>query len=347
MENIVVDDSDNPPVYPAIRINGRTSKIIAKSTSALAFNSRPAHINYNNPVYQLTYTTKSFGSITEDGEVYPDAENVTYHNEHAFFFPSWCGDGVVDTQFGEKFDDGINNGRPGFASTDCQKKNPPKPPVTPGICDGASTGVPTETAPTNLCKTGTPSAVVKKNGKFTWTCGGINGGANATCEAPKKDKPVPPPITPEKCDQTFSKKIRLGYAYRFGDYYTNNNTFAHTLNSFVVNFRENHGDDMNRDGKFTYDNFRWADGYYNGVTIPAKAKSVKIIEAHPSYNLSVAPKKRQQDNIYIEYIINGKGNGNFTHKECINYEVTWCGDGVLDVDQGEKCDPKDSNKTNW
>ncbi len=43
--------------------------------------------------------------------------------------------------------------------------------------------------------------------------------------------------------------------------------------------------------------------------------------------------------------------------ECLNYRVFWCGDGLLNGQQGnthyengtftEQCDPKDPNKTNW
>lgn len=35
---------------------------------------------------------------------------------------TWCGDGIVDNEFGEKYDDGINNGKLGFASKDCKRK---------------------------------------------------------------------------------------------------------------------------------------------------------------------------------------------------------------------------------
>ena len=36
-----------------------------------------------------------------------------------------------------------------------------------------------------------------------------------------------------------------------------------------------------------------------------------------------------------------------SHVECKYYEITRCGDGIVDTDRGEICDPKDPNKTGW
>lgn len=35
------------------------------------------------------------------------------------------------------------------------------------------------------------------------------------------------------------------------------------------------------------------------------------------------------------------------HTECFYYSANWCGDGKLQSDKGEQCDPKDPNKTGW
>lgn len=354
-------------------------------------------VDRNQPTLSLTYTTRTFGAVkNSQGEYVPNGKDLKVHKEHVFYYSAWCGDGVVDSQYGEVYDDGVNNGKPGYASTDCKTKNTPP---TNGICDGASNGVPTYTAPTtNLCKTGTPSVVREENGKFVWTCNGVNGGSNATCEAPKKQdaycgtadgqifstapttnlcavgtatpvtgnnpytwtcqgvnggkdmtcatKPPQTPQPPAVCDQVFTGKLRVGKTYSFPDYYTNLNSYPHTLNAFQVDFRESH--DMNGDGKLTYDNFIWSPPYGPGVQIPARAQRVKIIEASPRYRLNTAPAFRKKDNIYIEYSVTTTGrNTTSTHKECISYEVTWCGDGILDRDEGEVCDPKDPNKTGW
>lgn len=396
----------------AHEIQPGSSKVFIRNEewSTLTLASVSNQTNYNKPVIKLTYETNAFnGKINPtSGSWIPDKDNFTKHFEHAFYYASWCGDWVVDSKYGEKFDDGTNNGKPGFASTDCQTKTPELPKPVPGICSGASNNIPTFTAPTNLCTSGTPSVVTDHGDRFTWSCGGVNGGNNISCEAPKKinaicgpnnntivtTKPTtnlctvgnptavtgnnpyswtcqginggdsvscktnPPPVTPNpadlKCDQTFHGKLRYYgpnqlYQYDFADLYTNSNSYPHTLKSFNADFKES--DDMNKDGKLTFNNFKWAT---NNLTIPAGTKDLKVVSADPKYQLLTTPSRRQEKNIYIEYTINGRGQADFSHKECISWEVTWCGDGVVDNytdHKGEKiteiCDPNDPNKTNW
>jgi len=56
---------------------------------------------------------------------------------------------------------------------------------TAGVC-GTSSGVPVLAAPTTgLCSSGNPSAVTG-TGPWTWSCSGVNGGANVSCNAPLK-----------------------------------------------------------------------------------------------------------------------------------------------------------------
>lgn len=396
----------------AHEIQPGSSKVFIRNEewSTLTLASVSNQTDYNKPVIKLTYETNAFnGKINPtSGSWIPDKDNFTKHFEHAFYYASWCGDWVVDSQYGEKFDDGTNNGKPGFASTDCQTKVPELPKPVHGICSGASNNIPTFTAPTNLCTSGTPSVVTDRGDRFTWSCGGVNGGNNISCEAPKKinaicgpnnntivtTKPTtnlctvgnptavtgnnpyswtcqginggdsvscktnPPPVTPNpadlKCDQTFHGKLRYYgpnqlYQYDFADLYTNSNSYPHTLKSFNVDFKES--DDMNKDGKLTFNNFKWAT---SNLTIPAGTKDLKVVSADPKYQLLTTPSRRQEKNIYIEYTINGRGQADFSHKECISWEVTWCGDGVVDNytdHKGEKiteiCDPNDPNKTNW
>lgn len=288
----------NAQIIPAN--SGKT--LIAETVDDSYFSIHKVAKNTNKdlPIMSLTYTTRVFAAIKNKKGVI-NFTSPSVHKEHAFFKAAWCGDGVVDTQFGEKYDDGPNNGKPGYASTDCTKKVEPETPPVNGICDGASAGIPTYKAPTtNLCKTGTPSVVVARDNKFTWTCGGSNNGTNATCEAPKKVDPVVPPVG--KCDQYFNEKIRVGYRYAFPDFYTNSNNYPHTLNSFNVYFKESH--DMNGDGLLTYDKFQWASPVKVGYQVPGGTKDLRVIEANPTYRLHIPPAKRQKDNIYIEYTIN-------------------------------------------
>lgn len=96
----------------------------------------------------------------------------------------------MDTEFGEVYDNGVKNGTPGNASTDCKTKVPETPTPVNGVCDGASNGKETATIPTKLCTSGIPSNVVDAGTKFTWSCGGVNNGTTVSCEAPKPNQPI-------------------------------------------------------------------------------------------------------------------------------------------------------------
>lgn len=63
---------------------------------------------------------------------------------------------------------------------------------------------------------------------------------------------------------------------------------------------------------------------------------------------------RKSNNMIIEYIFdfqkveNNKPVGNLMeHTTCQPYEISWCGDGVLDKEYGEMCDAKDLKRQGW
>lgn len=59
---------------------------------------------------------------------YPDASDDSYHTECQPYQVSWCGDGVVDTQYSESCDDGNSNGLPGKCNNSCSGNTPPEVP---------------------------------------------------------------------------------------------------------------------------------------------------------------------------------------------------------------------------
>jgi hypothetical protein len=77
-------------------------------------------------------------------------------------------------------------------------------------------------------------------------------------------------------------------------------------------------------------------------------KSMVVIESTP-YHIVSAPSSRAWNNLYIEYTIRydyvkhsttpSKSNL-YSHKECAYYEISRCGDGTLDKEYGEECDPE-------
>lgn len=76
----------------------------------------------------------------------------------------------------------------GVNSAICSAPKTPDP--VNGTC-GTASGIAVSSAPsTNLCATGTPSAI-SGSGPWTWTCAGAYGGTNsAACSAPKSPAPV-------------------------------------------------------------------------------------------------------------------------------------------------------------
>lgn len=176
---------------------------------------------------------------------------------------------------------------------------------------------------------------------WTWNCTGANNPTPVSCSAQKETTIVDP-----TCSQTYTGSLRVGQTYSFPDYISNNNSFPYTLKNFNVTFKES--DDMNTDGTDTYDSFLWYGSWGPGKQIPAGSQNNMLIYAFPKYQLKNPPSKRKQDNISIDYIIDfSDQNGDHSHKECIDYQVTWCGDGVKDTTEGEQCDPADPAKSGW
>jgi hypothetical protein len=74
---------------------------------------------------------------------------------------------------------------------DAKPPTPDAKPPTPvdGVC-GPADGVPSTVKPTSgLCSAGVPSTV-SGSGPWTWSCAGTNGGATASCSAPKSTPPT-------------------------------------------------------------------------------------------------------------------------------------------------------------
>jgi hypothetical protein len=77
------------------------------------------------------------------------------------------------------------------------------------------------------------------------------------------------------------------------------------------------------------------------MKVGANSSMVVIESKLPKYKVVKYPSKRAWDNIYIEYttwyeneyISPAPSKSNlYSHKECAYYEITRCGDGVLDAD---------------
>lgn len=150
------------------------------------------------------------------------------------------------------------------------------------------------------------------------------------------------------CDQTFYFKLRQGKTYNFGDIFNNKSSKTLKISSAAAVFNES--EDFNwssSDSKFI-----WTQAIKNQKGIVNPYQSLKILETSNTYKVLYYPSKwRKKDNIKIKYTVNYKnndwGDNSKKHTECANYEITWCGDGIVDSGYGEKCDPNDTSKQGW
>ena len=145
------------------------------------------------------------------------------------------------------------------------------------------------------------------------------------------------------CDQIFTWALRLGDNDPFYDVF-NAGWRDRYLFYYDVNFKENHG---NYDNKAQDPTYNWTSQLVNNWMKVSANTSMKVIESNP-YHIVTPPTARAWNNLYIEYTIwydnvnhsTSPSTGNlYSHKECAYYEISRCGDGILDTEEGEKCDP--------
>lgn len=91
---------------------------------------------------------------------------------------------------------------------------------------------------------------------------------------------------------------------------------------------------------------------YKGI-LGAKKRALILQTEHP-YTITYRPKERSFNNLKIQYTLkyqdikNNEAIGKIYKNESNHYyEITWCGDGILDAEYGEKCDFRDKQKTNF
>ncbi len=182
-------------------------------------------------------------------------------------------------------------------------------------------------------------------------------GCNSTCTARIEESNYA-----ASCNQTFDYtqgyKLRHGYRFPFADKYSNNRSKDIKLVHENVFFTEYSGD---LDGKNYVIDLKWhPDIIAKNNIIAAGEKNVNILYSGTGsdavrYNIVNKPTgKRNPKDIQLIYEIatyalnsNGEKTDFTTHRECINYMVTYCGDGVVDaytdIEGGENyetCDPE-------
>jgi len=149
---------------------------------------------------------------------------------------------------------------------------------------------------------------------------------------------------------------------RHGFNYTLNQSIQSTLPLYISDFRGSFFSE--RGGDFNGgDNPGWSE---TNILLSSKKQippntNMIIFKSKAPYNIHYHPKKRKKDNLYIEFHIHYYKWKNNTWIGPIllitkqPYEITWCGDGIVDkyTDTFSKtkieeiCDPGDTGKKNW
>lgn len=166
--------------------------------------------------------------------------------------------------------------------------------------------------------------------------------------------PKSPGYSYKTCDPTTCKKrtwkcdiinpvdtLRYGRSYIFNDYFINKDKNNIRVFQFSSSFTEQ-GD---YNWATTIPNFKFSAKLKEKDYIIAPLEKVEILKATNKYDISYHPEIRTNRDIYITYdivfqdLVNGKIG---VHKICWGYSITWCGDGIIDKEYKEECDPKAS-----
>lgn len=150
-----------------------------------------------------------------------------------------------------------------------------------------------------------------------------------------------------QCNKVYkSRPLRANYSYSLKLQFYNNSDTEVILGDYKVNL--NGGNYGLVDPKYG-----WTDWIKSKKGIIKPKETGEILESS-EYQVVRIPEKRASDNLLIRYtnqykvVSNGKPVGfSKSYISCQLYEISWCGDGVLDEEYQEICDPNDPNKQGW
>ena len=179
----------------------------------------------------------------------------------------------------------------------------------------------------------------KDTSKLWWW----NGWCDNSCE---------PIIESEWCDESFYNTLRYGRQYTFYDDF-----HANSSDKWLWNWNMEYQEQYDYNKSSDFPQFGWTTQLINNNYKVAKNTTMRVLEASSKYPILAVPASRSYDNLFIKYTLTYSTDeawkNKYWHSECAYYEISRCGDGVLDIawpsDQreSETCDPADPNHTNW
>ena len=140
------------------------------------------------------------------------------------------------------------------------------------------------------------------------------------------------------CDQTFYGTLRHNKQYTFYDDFS-----ANSSDKWLWNWEMDYSEEYDYNNSSSFPQFGWTSDIKNADWKVAKNTSMTVLEAGSAYPILSVPASRSYDNFFLQYTLtystDEAGKNKYTHTECKYYEVSRCGDGVVDTSYGETCDP--------
>lgn len=175
--------------------------------------SRKVAIGKGNKDVNYQYMRSSDNTIHTVTKNLKFSPKVYTDNECLNIYVAWCGDGILDTKYGEQCDPKDPN-KTDWGNGGCDAScRPINTPVEQPKCNSQYNGqtVDNLVAGPHLCSVGT-YANFKFNtdtNTWTWTCNGVAGTTPAQCSAKKKPAPVEDP----KCNSQYNGQIHYNKNY--------------------------------------------------------------------------------------------------------------------------------------
>lgn len=175
--------------------------------------SRKVAIGKGNKDVNYQYMRSSDNTIHTVTKNLKFSPKVYTDNECLNIYVAWCGDGILDTKYGEQCDPKDPN-KTDWGNGGCDAScRPINTPVEQPKCNSQYNGqtVDNLVAGPHLCSVGT-YANFKFNADtntWTWTCNGVAGTTPAQCSAKKKPAPVEDP----KCNSQYNGQIHYNKNY--------------------------------------------------------------------------------------------------------------------------------------
>lgn len=150
------------------------------------------------------------------------------------------------------------------------------------------------------------------------------------------------------CDQKVTRQLRYGHTYTLDDTLSSKWKYI-GVQSIETFYSEKY--DYNNSA--TFPNFGFTEKLKSLDYIVGPGARVNSVVASQSYPINYHPEKRSPNNLVVKYRYkyyssqslrknkkDWEGPSYFT--SCVNYEITWCGDGVIDKEDGEECEFNDT-----